>query len=273
MIRDLSKYFHVMTIGFQNTFVYRWNFLLRVVFGFIPLMGTFYLWGAIFKDSATAVGGYAFNGMISYFLALVLLDSLASPTEDDFQIASEIREGLINQFLLKPIDYLAYRFSLFWSYRLIYTGITLLPVIAVLFWMRAYLTFPTTVMPWILALFATILSATLQFLLAFCSALISFWLLEVSAPIFMIYSLEFLAGGHLFPLDLLLPKFKWLYQILMWTPFPYEYWFPLGVFLGRLKPEELVQGFALQIIWCLVFFLLARWIWSRGVRRYTAVGG
>ncbi len=267
---DLSKYARVMTIGFQNTLVYRWNFLLRVLFSFIPLTGTFFLWGAIFQDPGQQVGGYGFRGMISYFLALMLLDSLASPTEDDFQIAAEIRDGMINQFLLKPVDYLAYRFSLFWSYRLIYTLTTIGPVLVVLWFLRDYFAMPASPLAWGLSLLAVLLSAVLQFLLAYGSAMLAFWILDVSAPIFIIYSFEFLAGGHVFPLDLLPP---WLYRLILWTPFPYEYWFPLGIFLGRLSPAEIVHGFAMQVAWCLVFYGAARGIWARGIRHYTAVGG
>ncbi len=270
MFGRLSKYIHVMGVGFQNTFVYRWNFLLRVLFSFIPLMGTFYLWTAIFKNPSVQMGGYAFRQMISYFLALVLLDSLASPTEDDFQIASDIRDGLINQFLLKPINYLGYRFSLFCSARLIYTATTILPVLAVLWYMRSYLAFPMEPSTWFMAALATFFSATLQFLMAFCSAMMAFWLLDVSAPIFIIFSIEYLAGGHMFPLDLMSKR---LYQLLMLTPFPYEYWFPLGVFLSRFSSRQLWLGFGMQILWCLLFFGISRLIWGRGIRKYTAVGG
>ena len=270
MTSPFSKYLHVATIGFQNTFVYRWNFLLRALFGFVPLMGTFFLWGSIFGDSSNRIGGYAFGGMMSYFLALVLLDALASPTEDDFQIAAEIRDGLINQFLLKPVDYLAYRFSLFWSYRLVYAATTSLPILVVLFLMRHYLMLPSSVPTWILTLLAILFSATLQFLMSYCMALMAFWILDVSAPIFIIFSIEFLVGGHMFPLDLLPEPF---YRLLMLTPFPYEYWFPAGVFLERIPPSGLASGFAMQFLWCAIFFIAARGIWSRGIRHYTAVGG
>ena len=265
-----SKYLHVMNIGFQNTFVYRWNFLLRALFSFIPLIGTFFLWKAIFGSAAGEIKGYAFQGMISYFLTLILLDSLASPTDDDFQIAGEIREGLMNQFLLKPVDYLTYRFSLFWAYRLIYTATTMGPVFLVLFYMREYLILPSSGEVWGYALLSTILSAVLQFLMAYCSALLAFWVLDVSAPIFLVFSIEYLAGGHAFPLDLL-PS--WLYRILMMTPFPYEYWFPLGIFLERFQTGERIFGIGMQILWCVIFWGIARWIWSRGIHHYTAVGG
>ena len=36
----LEKYVSVFNIGLQNTFVYRWNYFLRALFGLIPLAGT-----------------------------------------------------------------------------------------------------------------------------------------------------------------------------------------------------------------------------------------
>ena len=265
-----SKYLYVITIGFQNTFVYRWNFLLRVLFSLVPLIGTFYLWKAVFGSSKAEIAGYAFGNMVSYFLALLVLDSLTTPTEDDFQIAAEIRDGLINQFLLKPVNYLAYRFSLFWSYRMIYTSTTILPIFVILWIMKDYLILPTSPLTWFLIALSTLLSATLQFLLSYCLALLAFWILDVSASIFIVFSIEYLAGGHVFPLDLL-PS--WLYWLLMATPFPYEYWLPLGIFMKRFETNALIFGLGMQIFWCLAFWKLAKWIWSRGIRHYTAVGG
>ena len=36
----ITKYASVFNIGLQNTFVYRWNYFLRALFGLIPLAGT-----------------------------------------------------------------------------------------------------------------------------------------------------------------------------------------------------------------------------------------
>ena len=46
----IDKYISVFNIGIQNTFVYRWNYFLRALFGLIPLAGTVFLWRAIFKE-------------------------------------------------------------------------------------------------------------------------------------------------------------------------------------------------------------------------------
>ena len=59
----------------------------------------------------------------------------------------------------------------------------------------------------------------------------------------------------------------------MWTPYPYLLYFPVEVSLGRLAGGDLGRGLAVQAGWVVLAFLLARFVWSRGLRRYTAVGG
>jgi hypothetical protein len=126
----MKKYWHVINIGLQNTLVYRVNFLFRSVFGLIPLMATIYLWRAIYSGKeSNDVAGYTLASMTSYYLIVTLVDMLTAVNEDDWQIAADIREGTLNQFLLKPIDYLTYRLCLFGAGRLIYTAIALVPVL------------------------------------------------------------------------------------------------------------------------------------------------
>ena len=51
--------------------------------------------------------------MIYYYLLALLVSNLVTPTEDEWQIAADIREGQINSFLTKPMSYLGYRFGIF----------------------------------------------------------------------------------------------------------------------------------------------------------------
>ena len=53
-----SKYGHVLSMGIQNTLVYRTNFLFRAAFGLVPLAATLFLWEAIYADkpAGTAIG-------------------------------------------------------------------------------------------------------------------------------------------------------------------------------------------------------------------------
>jgi ABC-2 type transport system permease protein len=265
-------YWHVINIGLQNTLVYRVNFFFRAVFGLIPLLATIYLWRAVYagKEGGPEVAGYTLAGMTSYYLLVTVVDALTAVSEDDWQIAADIKDGRISQFLLKPIDYLRYRVCLFLAGRLIYTAVAALPVAIFIFLLRENFVLPAS--PGIFGCFllSITMTAMLQFFMSYTMALLAFWVLEVSTFIFILFAFEYIAGGHLFPLDILPPAIS---AVLYYTPFPYQMFFPVSIYLGQTTGEALWRGLGIQAFWVVVFYGLARLVWSRGIRKYSAVGG
>lgn len=268
----MKKYWHVLNIGIQNTLVYRINFLFRSVFALVPLLASISLWQTIYdgRSAGADLAGYSLGKMISYYVMAMVIDALTAVTDDDWQVASDIREGQINHFILKPIDYLGYRLCLFGAGRLVYSLVAFLPMLAVILAWQEHFYWPQS--PWTVPVFliSLIMTGLLQFFISYTVALLAFWVLEVSTWILMLFALEYVAGGHLFPLDILPPFFQ---QVLSYTPFPYEIYFPASVYLEQLSPEALVKGLVLQLVWVLATYQLARWIWQRGLKRYSAVGG
>lgn len=266
----MHKYWHVINIGMQNTLVYRVNFFFRALFGLIPLTAMISLWRAIYEGKDTAVAGYTLVQMVSYYLVVTIVDLFTAVSEDDWQIAADIKDGNISQFLLKPIDYLTYRLCLFGAGRFIYTAVACLPVALFIVVQRQYFILPAdgATLGWFVV--SMVLTALLQFFLSYTLALMAFWLLEVSTLIFIVFAFEYIAGGHLFPLDILPPA---LAKALFLTPFPYQMFFPVSIYVGKTTGAQLFQGLLIQTFWVAAAYLLARFVWQRGVRKYSAVGG
>ena len=266
----VKKYLHVINIGIQNTLVYRVNFLFRSLFALIPLFATISLWRAIYSDKQGPIAGYTLAQMISYYLIVTIVDALTGVTEDDWQIAGDIKDGRISQFLLKPIDYLAYRICLFGAGRLIYMAVAAVPVTLFILYLRRYFVLPADAATFGWFALSVVMTAALQFLISYTLALFAFWLLEISTLIFMVFALEYIAGGHLFPLDILPPA---LAKILAFTPFPYQMFFPVSIYVGRVTGEALYRGLLIQAAWVAIAYVAARYVWARGIRKYSAVGG
>ncbi len=265
-----AKYLKIFGIGLQNTVTYRWNFLLRSLFDVVPLVGTVYLWRALFATRGAAIGGYEFNSMVYYFLLVSLASNLITPTDDESQIAADIRDGQLNALLIKPVNYLAYRVSLFLGYRTMYTAVTLPWIILLFVGFHSFVTVPHHALTWLWTGLSLIMAAFLQFCVAYAVAMLAFWLLEISTVVFIIYSFEYFLSGHMFPLDLM-PA--WFRAVLEWLPFTYELFFPVAVFLEKVQGAALLKGLAIQAGWLLVSWLVGRVMWTRGMRRYGAFGG
>jgi ABC-2 type transport system permease protein len=268
----MKKYRHVINIGIQNNLTYRFNFLARTLFGLIPVVAILYVWKTIYagKDGAGMVGTYTFAQMVSYYLMVTVVDALTAVNEDDWQIAADIKDGNISQFLLKPMDYLAFRFCLFLSGRLTYLAVAALPLAIFILCLKHYFVLPPDVTTFGLFLLSVVMTALLQFFVSYAMAMLAFWVLEVSTFIFILFAFEYLASGHLFPLDILPPLME---RLLFFTPFPYQLFFPISVYLGKTTGSQLAQGLIIQFLWVVAAYGLARFAWNRGIRKYAAAGG
>jgi len=121
-----------------------------------------------------------------------------------------------------------------------------------------------------LFLFSMGMTALLQFFMSYAMAMLAFWVLEVSTFIFILFAFEYLASGHLFSLDIL-PRP--LAQALYFTPFPYQLYFPVSIYMGKTAPAELWRGLLLQGFWVAAGYGIARLAWRQGIKKYSAVGG
>ena len=173
MLRAAGKYRQAFLLGLQGSLVYRWNFAVRGFFSLFHLAAVFILWGAAFAGREQ-VGGFDLRQTLTYFTTILFLQFLISAFNEDYQISEEIRQGLINQFLLKPINYFLYRLSIFAAARLVSGALILLPLAAAYPFIHDTLVFPGE--PWRLAAAvpALVLSALVQFTIAYCFGLMTF---------------------------------------------------------------------------------------------------
>ena len=140
--------------------------------------------------------------MISYYLLVAVVDVLTAVNEDDWQIAADIREGNISQFLLKPMDYLWYRLCLFISGRVTFMAVAVVPLVIFIACFGRYFVLPPSGAAFGVFLISLLLTASLQFFISYAMALLAFWVLEISTFIFILFAFEYLASGHMFPLDI-----------------------------------------------------------------------
>jgi len=270
MLATLNKYRHAFLVGLQSNLVYRWNFAVRGFFSLFHLAVVFILWGAAFAGSEQ-IGGFDLRQTLTYFITLLVLQFFISAFNEDYQISEEIRNGLINQFLLKPINYFLYRFSIFVAARLVSGALVIIPLLVAMPILYEYLTFPTEWWRFALAVPALILSALIQFSIAYCFGMLTFWFLEIQGFVILSMAIESVLGGQIFPLDLL-PE--GIFRISQYLPFYYQMYFPGAIITGRINdPAAIMQGLVIELVWVILLLALGQFLWVRGLRRHTAVGG
>jgi len=265
----VTKYGQAFLVGLQSNLVYRWNFAVRSLFWFSHLLVVFILWGAAYVGNPT-IGGYTFAQTLTYFVVIFVLQFFVGAFNEDYQISEDIRNGLINQFLLKPINYFAYRLSVFTAARVVSGAFGFLALVVALPFFSRYFELPHEGWRYAVVVPAMLLTAIIQFSMAYCFGLLAFWFLEIQGFVILSMAVETLLGGQIVPLDLLPAS---VFNVIRYLPFFYQAYFPAAILTGRMAQGIALQGLAIQAVWAFILVCLAEAVWRRGLRHHTAAGG
>lgn len=269
----------ILRIALEERLVYRGDFALGTLMRFLPIVTQIFLWHAVFDSIASSddpngektIGGFGFTDMVAYYLITMIARAFSSMPGLASGIAQQIREGEIKRYMVQPIDLIGFLMLQRIAHKLAYYTIAIFPFAFVFFLCRGYFTEGWPSAPVLLAFAGSLVMGFLiGFFLEATIGMIGFWFLEVSSLLFIYMLFSFFLSGHMFPLTLLPPQIE---QVVQWLPLKYLAYFPAAVFLGKIPEDELAGEMAIEAAWLVFFIILCRFMYSRGVRRYSGFGG
>ena len=273
----LRKYLYVLRIALSERLVYRTDFFLSTLMRFAPMVTTILLWRAIYHVAEAGTDAVEYNGLryrhvVAYYLLTFVSRAFSSMPGLAGGIARDVREGTIQKYLIQPIDQINYLMMTRVAHKLVYYGVSAVPFAIAFYLCRGFFTgWPDPVM-FAGGIASLLLAFFLGFFFEVSVGLLSFWFLDISSFLFILMSLNYFLSGHMVPLDLL-PET--LHDVLDLLPFKYMAYFPAKVLLGTkdVTPAFLGKGLATQFGWVVLFAVLSRVLYRRGLRRYSAFGG
>lgn len=267
----LRKYLNIFRASLVERMAYRSDFLLGTVLRFLPVVTTVLLWEAIYAGSGEdEIAGFTRKQMIAYLLLIHISRMFSSMPGLAGGISRDIREGTLKKYLVQPLDMIGYLLSYRMAHKTAYITTSFLPYAGLFLACSSYFDgFPDA--PTFLAY---VVSLLLAFLIGFffeaCIGMTGFWLLEVTSLLWIVTTLTYFISGQMVPLDILPPFWA---NLLKAAPFQYLAYFPAVVFLGKVQGWDLVQGLVIEAAWVVALIGLTRWLFARGLRRYSAYGG
>jgi ABC-2 type transport system permease protein len=278
-VRAVVKYFNIYRVSLIERLAYRGDFFLGTVLRFLPMVTTILLWEAVYAGAARAgqktIAGYDSHDMIAYLLLVHISRMFSSMPGLATGMARDIRDGTVKKYLIQPLDMMGYLLSYRAAHKTAYIATTFLPYALLFGVCHSYFKgFPDA--PTFAAYVSSLLLGfVIGFFFEYTMGLLGFWFLEISSFLYVINTLNFFLSGHMFPLVLFDsdPHFAWIGPVLRALPFQYLAYFPAAVFLGKIQGQELVNGLLLQAAWAAVLVVLARLLFRRGLRQYSAYGG
>lgn len=240
---------------------YRAELLFWVLSGSLPLI----LMGVWIQAAETGQFALAPLEFIRYFLAVFLVRQL-TVVWVIWEFERQVVEGTLSPKLLQPLDPGWHHFISHAAERF-----ARLPFIVLLL-VGCFALYPDAAwMPTAYGLFwgaiAVTLSFILRFIMQYTFAMFAFWM-ERATSIEQFWFLMYLfLSGIVAPLEVFPPLLR---EIVLWTPFPYLINIPASILVGL--PVNLGQAMGVTIGWIVIFFVLNRWLWRRGLKQYSGMG-
>jgi ABC-2 type transport system permease protein len=270
-------YAMVFRVSLIERMTYRADFLLGTFLRFVPVLTTVLLWRAIYdgaaaRSGATRLANFSYEEMMAYLLLVNISRMFSSMPGLAGGIARDVREGTLKKYLLQPLDMLRYLLAYRVAHKITYMIASFVPYAVLFLICRDFFRglVPTDGAIWVAYLLSLVLAFLIGFAFEAAVGMVGFWLLEVTSILYIVMTLNFFVSGHMFPLDLI-PGF-WGH-VLQALPFKYMAYFPAMVFLGKVQGADLWWGLAIEAAWAAGFWILARWLYVRGLKRYSAFGG
>ncbi len=278
--QTVRKYINIYRVSLIERMAYRGDFLLGSVLRFLPLITTVLLWRAAYDGAPTpstggaiTFHGFTFVVMIAYLLLVHISRMFSSMPGLAGGIARDIREGTLKKYLIQPLDLIGYLLSYRMAHKTAYIATSVIPY-AILFAIFSGVlqnVHPPGALR-LAAYFASLLllGFAVGFFFDTCIGMIGFWFLEIGSFLYVVNTVNFFVSGQLFPIDLLPQPWRTVFKLL---PFQYMAYFPAAVFLGKVPESELIEGLLIEAGWAVFLIVLARLLYARGLRRYSAFGG
>ena len=258
---NIRKISTLLKVQYSNMLEYRVEIALWAISGIIP----FFMLNIWTNNNLNESINFSDTMLSRYFLSAFFVRQF-SVVWVVFTFEEDALLGKVSPYLIQPLNPFFRYFA-----QHIAEQITRLPfalIIASLF----FIFNPDSI--WLpnigillLASLSTFLSFLIQFLIQSIIACLCFWTEKASSIERLLFIPTLFLSGLLAPV-ISFPIYvkSWIY----FTPFPYLIDFPANLLSGN--DINISFGLIMQVFWILVLFPLFKKIWSKGTKKYTAMG-
>ena len=225
------------------------------------------VWSTVARQQGGEVGGFTPGEFAAYYIVWTLVRNM-NIALTPWAWEERVRGGELSGMLLKPIHpiHLDLAGLAGWKAVVILLWLPIAAFLSLIF-QPTYSIEPIDVVVFLIAIWgAYVLRSMFLWLLG----LVTFWTTRVGPVFDIFFTAELLLSGRLVPMSLM-PD--WAQRVADFLPFQWTFGFPIEALIGRLPPDQLLGGLAMQLLWIAISASLVAVSWRLAVRRFSAVGG
>ena len=267
------KYLSILRINWIHALEYRANALIGLFAILSGLFIEYQIWSLIFESNNTAIKmsgtakQFSFEQLMVFIFLSIIVGQLKSSWVTSSQMIMEIRQGIINKYLIRPISYFGYHLMMFIGINSLYIIVYMSLLVLFVF------IYPGMLFNSFMSVIGFAISLLLSIYLSYCIYFImvcfSFWFGEVRS-IVVAYNLGMLMiSGQYIPIRLFPEN---ILSIIQWTPIPYLVDTPVSIATGLIGYNEWGGHIIFASIWGIILTIISISIYQIGIKSYEAYG-
>lgn len=193
---------------------------------------------------------------------------LMSHIEEDVA-RQDIQNGELVNYLLKPFSYFWMKFFEELHYRLLQGFYALIIFSIFSFFFHRLIKITDNLQTLVLGMVIVVLALISSHLFKMIVGLLAFWTVDIRGIFNLVDIVILIFAGFIVPIDLLIGP---LTKIANALPFAYMIYYPVVVFQEKLSLNQLINVVFMQIVWLTIFISIYRFLWNRGIKKFSAVG-
>jgi ABC-2 type transport system permease protein len=263
----IKKHLVYIRLAIKLMMEYKLSFYAGFLVPLVEILAMIFLWRIVFEYTGSElIGGLTLSSMLTYYLISNFISVLGNG--EDAGTSWMIRTGNILKDLSRPINHHLKVFITRYFKRLF--KLSLVTPIIVIAIIVLDLSLTTNLLTWLLFLISLGLSTLMLFFMAQAFCTLSFWSNTIADTRHLFNLLNAFLGGGFLPITLFPLAMQ---RTLDFLPFIYTKFIPAFILMEQYTITESLWRIGVQIIWVGLLWLLLRWVWKKGLKRFDAQGG
>jgi len=273
MNQSVAKYWSTFLLDFKNLKEFKLNFYATLIRLPIHIFIMVAIWSIIFKVSgATSIAGLEFSQFIVYIVLARMIAMTILGWDLCLHFDHYIVYGNLTQYLVRPINFLWWTFSLLIPRALLTVvlgGVAYVLLTLVLPYFGIVTQFFPSAGYLGMFIIALLLGVVLCFLFYYLVTLLTFWIGHMWYIMSGFYTVQNLLSGELIPLTIN-PTF---HAVASFFPFKYIVFSPLFIFLEKYTVSESFRQIGIQVMWIIAIIILIELVYKKGLKKFESFGG
>ena len=274
MILWYKKYSSILRASVITALEYKANSLVGLFAILSGLLVEYLIWSMVYSSESTGqtINGlttqWTFNRLIAYIFLSMIIGQLKSSWVTSHEMIMQIRQGYMNQYIVKPLSFFSYHLMNFIGTNILYyVPYSLLIFFSPIIFKNIIFINPIQIPFFILSL---VMSIYLSYSIYFFMVCFAFWFGEVRALLAAYNISMFVLAGQIIPLDFFPVGYN---QLINYTPIPYLIKFPVDIAMAQqVNYSHWIHLLFIGLMWCFIMRFLSSLLYNIGIRRYEAYG-